>query len=630
VIEKYKSILTQLTGIVLFMSLFNYQAQAQQIDGPQSIISSFQNDLAYAVEQNNDTILVYHKYVRKLINRGNFISADSILSKINTRIQLLKNTPLKTAIIKDRAYMYKVQKRYEKALQDYLWLKEYHEASNNIVELAEVNCLLAEYYRALRQFSLFGKHLELAKDLFKDSEPSNELLAYWYSRKVAWCTEVTGNTDSLLYYADKGLGLLSQSNEVLTKSLILNELGFNALNRKLEGDITLGYFNEAKDLLFEQERYRDYVEIVNNIVIYHFRAGNNELAIKNAQDILQIQENNKWFGPLQTTYDYLANLYSRLGQRQKSLEFHEKSLLSAINNINAIHEIELNDLAIGYEKDLTEKELQLQAQRTLTAEEEAVSNKRAYIIALIAASVLLLFSLATFLINVRFRKKNDLLNAQRLQIQKANSELESSLNHQTTLYKELNHRVKNNLSVLTGLIYLQEVGENSDDFKNTLVTLRGRVKSMALAHESLYNSEGVNKFSFQEYLKELFNELSNALSDPSKIQVQIDCEGFELGFEQSVPLAMVLNEFFTNSLKHGFKDSKSGIITVKGYHSENESVLIYADNGRGIIDQPKDKKTLGLKLISLLLEQLDATIEQKNEGSGVWFVIRIPDPTQNV
>ena len=72
-IEKYKSILTQLTGIVLFMSLFNYQAQAQQIDGPQSIISSFQNDLAYAVEQNNDTILVYHKYVRKLINRGTLL-----------------------------------------------------------------------------------------------------------------------------------------------------------------------------------------------------------------------------------------------------------------------------------------------------------------------------------------------------------------------------------------------------------------------------------------------------------------------------------------------------------------------------------------------------------------------------
>ena len=171
---------------------------------------------------------------------------------------------------------------------------------------------------------------------------------------------------------------------------------------------------------------------------------------------------------------------------------------------------------------------------------------------------------------------------------------------------------------------MQEIGEERDDFKQTLETLRSRIKSIALAHESLYNLESQSKIDFQIYLEGLFNELQNAMVSAQKIETTIQCQSFELGMQQAIPMAMIINELFTNSIKHGFKDASTGKITVKGYFENGISIIEYIDNGCGIPKTVSEKPNLGLKLVSLLLEQLDTVLEDISPETGVHFKIQIP------
>lgn len=624
-----KHIVSKLLIFLLLYVCVKEVTIAQTVLGPQTILKSFSLELAQAKQEDRDTLVVYAKYMDQLVDRGNFIQVDSILSPISRELSLLEINSTLSQIYISRAYMYKVQRRYPKALEDYLLLIAHFENTNEFPNLAKTYCLLAEYYRAIGNYDLCKKHLNDAQRLFDGLDPDPELLAYWFSRKAAWANESLGNRDSVLYYAKEGLRILEPTDNVHTRALMLNEIGFSIMNIGLSQDSVLSYFDQSKDLLFENQRYRDYVEVVNNMGMYHYRFGDWQKAIQLLESILKIQEENKWFGSLEVTYDYLTGLYRDTGLTEQFHDAREKALLTTISNIQTINDIRVNDIAWDYETDLAQKELEVQEQRTETAESEAESNKRAFIIAAIIALFLLVVSILIYQVNIRFRRKNTLLNEQQIKIQRTNIDLEKSLDQQRILFKELNHRVKNNLSILTGLIYLQEVGESDDNFKKTLGTLRTRIKSMALAHESLYNSEEAERIEFQGYLRELFLELRAALSDANKIETRIECQGFQLGLQQAVPLAMIINELFTNSVKHGFKGISNGLITVKAYHERDYSIVEYTDNGIGFSLEQKEKRTLGLRLVNLLLEQLNATFDDKSKDSGVHFVLKIPTGETN-
>ncbi|PIQ49382.1 MAG: hypothetical protein COW03_05420 [Cytophagales bacterium CG12_big_fil_rev_8_21_14_0_65_40_12] len=598
---------------------------AQDIPNPGELVQEFKEKLSLQKKLNTDTLQIYAFYLKKLVERGNYQHADTIFNQLDLKHEPINGSSELVEIYKQRAYMYKVQQRLTKSLEDYLFLKNYFEASNDQTQLAELYCLLAEYYRSILEFDLCIKHLELASDLFKINPPRPEILAFWYSRKAAWANEFYHNNDSVLVYANEGLRIVEQTNDAYTKALLLNEIGFISKGNGGSQEVILDYYTRSKDLLLENERYRDYVEVVNNMASYHYQYASITEAKRLLESIVIRSEENQWYRPLMTTYDLLAGIYRDLGEVNKSIDAREKSLIRQLNDCELINRIRVSDLAFNYEKDLARKELEVQSQKTQIAQAEASSNKTAFIISLCLALILLLIAIVSFQINLRFKRKNQLLNLQSQQIKKSNSDLERSLGEQKTLFKELNHRVKNNLSILTGLIYLQEVAEGNDNLKNTLGTLRNRIKSMALAHESLYNAEQAEKIDFQNYLNALFLELKNALSHGNKIQVQIACEGFELDLKQAVPVAMIINELFTNSIKHGYKESNDGVITVKAYHGEIFSTIKYTDDGIGFGMKDAKNRTLGLRLVSLLLEQLDAKLIDNSGEKGVSFVIEIPN-----
>lgn len=607
--------------LILIVLFSGFKMSAQEFISPSQVLEEFRNELQNS-EQNQDTVHVYLHFIERLIKRGNYSKADSILQRSEQGFISLGDSTLLADLYEHRAFMYKVQRRFSKSLEDYLWLKSYHENKNDQDALARIYSLLAEYYRALNEYDLMYKHLMLAKGVLQE-HPNKSTLAYWNGRMASWFTEYNGNVDSVDFYAEKSLELAVETGDLYTQALALNELGFIALNLKRNDSLYLGNLSKSMKIMQQLERYRDYVDVTNNYARAITRT-DRKLALQLLETILILEEENNWYSPMVTSLSLIRDQYQYLGMDKEFDESLHKIYEARIEEIVSANEIEVNDLALTYINQLTEQELQIQEQKTELAEAKADNNQRAFEVAAIAALFLSIITLMIYRFNRNIRKKNKQLSQQRDQIQQSNLQLETSLSQQTALYKELNHRVKNNLSLLTGLVYMQEVREDRNDFKQTLGTLRNRIKSIAIAHENLYNLESQSKIDFQVYLEGLFKELQNALIDAQKIKTTIECPHFELDIQEAIPMAMIINELFTNSVKHGLRNANSGQITVKGYFDNDMAVIEYSDNGCGIPKTASKRKHLGLKLVSLLLEQLDATLEDVLPEKGVHFKILIP------
>ena len=608
---------------IFSLSVIGNDSFSQDIETAEEIMDAFRYDLKQS-GANNDTLLVYEKYLNRLVNRGNYIHADSIFMQGKEGFEQIQDSSLLVNIYKARANMYKVQRRFEKSLQDYLWLTSYYEGKNSTQDLIEVYSLLAEYYRAIAKYDLSARHLNMAKSLFNTVEPTDRNLAYWYSRKAAWANEALNNHDSVTYYAKRGLSLASTTEDIYTRALLLNELGFNAMHISLPRDSVLSYLNESLTLLFQNERFRDYVDVVNNIGIYEYRFGDKQETIRLLESIIQLEKDNQWYSTLEVTYRYLTGAYRDLGNLAKAVEMSEWATDIVARNMTAEFNVKLNDLALNYEKGLAEKELQIQEQKTVTAQATAENNRKKFIISLITAIILLGLVVIAFRVSNQFKRKNEQLSQQQTKISEINQQLEKALSHQTTLYQELNHRVKNNLSILSGLIYLQQEEEHDDYTQKVLSVLRNRIKSLAFSHDNLYQNSGEEEVDFHQYLQEFLNELQVGLTGSKNITTLVRCEDLKLSLNQATPLAMVINELFTNSLKHGFKDQKSGTINICASLDGDTWSIKYEDNGYGFKQVDDKKGSLGLTLIELLMEQLDGTIENTESHKGVSFLMKIP------
>jgi two-component sensor histidine kinase len=193
------------------------------------------------------------------------------------------------------------------------------------------------------------------------------------------------------------------------------------------------------------------------------------------------------------------------------------------------------------------------------------------------------------------------------------------------LYKELNHRVKNNLTILSGLVYLQESSEKNDQQKDLYKTLRERIQSMALVHQNLYEFNEALKINFQEYLRQLIPNIAAAFSNGVKTTTEISCDNLIIEIDEAVPLAMIINEIITNSFKHAFQGVSVGKIQLWSETTAGKRVIHYKDNGPGMPDNYENLNTqsLGMRLVKLMILQLKATLKYEGGQNGTYFKIEL-------
>ncbi len=213
----------------------------------------------------------------------------------------------------------------------------------------------------------------------------------------------------------------------------------------------------------------------------------------------------------------------------------------------------------------------------------------------------------------------------------AENDLKKSLKEKEILLKEIHHRVKNNLQIISSLLDLQEDYVKEDtEAVNVLKESQNRVLSMAMLHEMLYQSKDLNHINFSDYTWNLVSNLLDSYVKPN-IQTVINVEEMFLNIETSIPLGLIISELVSNSLKYAFPHSDNGKISIDLHPQKNGYELIISDNGIGIpetINFKNNTLTLGLRLVNNLVDQLDGTIDL-NRTHGTKYTIKFQELKYN-
>jgi two-component sensor histidine kinase len=208
--------------------------------------------------------------------------------------------------------------------------------------------------------------------------------------------------------------------------------------------------------------------------------------------------------------------------------------------------------------------------------------------------------------------------------QEAQKIIAQSLKEKETLLAEIQHRVKNNLAIITGLLNLQTEKAPCEESKLLMIESRNRVMSIALVHERLYKKDNLSKIDLKQYLSELVQELVKSFPIQSKqIQIEEELQKIELEITKAVPIGLIVNEALTNSLKHAFNYSnQTPIIKIKMQIIYDRIQIGILDNGIGFQDVITRKdNALGLSLIESLCDQIDAQVIFKNESGACVSIV---------
>lgn len=205
--------------------------------------------------------------------------------------------------------------------------------------------------------------------------------------------------------------------------------------------------------------------------------------------------------------------------------------------------------------------------------------------------------------------------------------IKASLREKNVLLREIHHRVKNNMQVISSLLNLQSRHTGDEKALDLLRGIQNRVKSMTLIHERLYQSEDIAKVSFVEHVQTLTSHLFSSYGiDPGNVKLNINIKDVLLDINTAIPCSLIINEIVSNSLKHAFPDGRKGEIKVAMHPLNKKEIgLVVNDNGVGLPKGMDFRKTesLGLHLVRLLAEdQLHGDIKL-DRTKGTNFNIRL-------
>lgn len=214
----------------------------------------------------------------------------------------------------------------------------------------------------------------------------------------------------------------------------------------------------------------------------------------------------------------------------------------------------------------------------------------------------------------------DLLQNEIAERRKAEEKVRKSLIEKEVLLKEIHHRVKNNLAVVSSLLRLQSAKARDEHYREMFNDSVNRINTMASVHEKLYQSDDLTKILFSTYIKDMVNDIFASYGLSPRVKLITDIEQITLGIDASIPCGLIINELITNSMKYAFPEGREGEIRVCIHaHDKGYIQLAVSDNGVGMPEGLDFRNTdsLGLNLVKDLVGQLQGKIELSREnGTG--------------
>jgi len=223
--------------------------------------------------------------------------------------------------------------------------------------------------------------------------------------------------------------------------------------------------------------------------------------------------------------------------------------------------------------------------------------------------------------NIVFGVGNDITERK-----KAENEILRSLKEKELLLREIHHRVKNNLQIISTLLTLQSSQSKKNNVNDLYKESQNRIQSIALIHENLYHSEDLAHINFEAYTKGLITDLFDSYGvNASKIKLNLQIEEVTLGIETAIPCGLIINELVSNSLKHGFNNKETGLVSVVLHKlDKGKYALNVSDNGAPFSNNLDvlSNDSLGLEIIKNLVDQLDASLSFNKDNKEFEIIFK--------
>jgi len=441
-------------------------------------------------------------------------------------------------------------------------------------------------------------------------------------------------SDSATFYFLKALDLVEHKKYAPERTI-----HYEFLKGVTKGNLGLSYFNNnhsekaiplIKEDIYYSRKSKNYESLFLGhkvIAECYVKMGEFTLArshIDSAEKILQTYFPD---GILkQHLYFVQSKFFEGQGDFKKANDYLNKYFASRDSIAMIEKEQNLKNTEIAFKID--QKDQELNEKKKILKQKELEEARQKTFKAYSLAGIILLLVVIVFLILINYfsKKREKEMYAKNEQIKLQNSQIEQSLKEKEVLIKEIHHRVKNNLQIITSMLSLQISKEEGKESEDTLREAKQRISSIALTHQMLYQNPNISNIPVNEYIENLVRQIESSIPH-SNIELITDLKPNtrKVNIDNAVPLGLVINELLTNAFKHAFAGIKNGIIRVTLYENNDNCVIAVSDNGIGL---PKDfnltaSKSLGMDLIHILAEQLEAVLKIENKN-GSNFILEIP------
>lgn len=598
----------------------------------------------------NDTV----ESIREKINKNSSSKeARFLFDKIDVSREMFEKKFAKAALTLENSLHNHARNMYD-SLTCYNHLKDIYVKLSNLNKAIEANHMYdvlanrtndEKYLKNITSKSkicdMFGLHrqaiIEKRKEFNRDyrsKQNDTNFVAGFYNDMGVYYNRLKMPDSALPYFI--------KADELITKKLTYNNETNNKFFKSLiEGNMALAFTNKGD--------YTKAIPFLKNDIYYSMKvrdiesAFNSYVLISKCFTVLKdLKRAHLYMDTAQTISNVLnqprvklkllyaqAELLDKEGNATLSVtRFKEYlNLKDSISNNEKEMQLINQQVALDMQNkeiELNEKNQQLQNARIQEAKQKAF---RAYLMAGLVVLILLIVFL--FYTNNSSKKREYELSQKNEQIQIQNKQIETSLKEKELLLKEIHHRVKNNLQIISSVINLQSDKTKDVEMLDMLKELKLRISSIALTHQMLYQKGSVNTVLLNEYLKNLVTQITQSYENRLvKIQVDIEQKQQYINIDTAIPLGLLVNEIITNSFKHAFKENKEGIIHLSASTSGNTASVEIKDNGIGLPANYKEllsnTNSLGFELISILTQQINAKMEIENtSGAAFKFTFAI-------
>ncbi|WP_164914132.1 tetratricopeptide repeat-containing sensor histidine kinase [Aquimarina sediminis] len=526
-------------------------------------------------------------------------------------------------IAKGLRYEQGVAKSHQSIGLVYVKMGNYHQALDEYLKAANI-------YEASNERGLQIGALENVGSLYslKLKDDENALLYYNKALKLSEkIGDIEYRTGIMIAVAEvymrqknfeKAKKVIKESIEIAEKTNIpptimtgLSNLSAIAVEEnKLQE--ALVYAKKSLKLRLETgEVYENAIEYLRLADIYE-KLGDTIAAISHYDEALSTAIETKALPQLSKVYESLQGYYRRQKDYQKGYEYLLKYNIVKDSLFNEEKKKELKEVQAKFDIESKEREVQLLINENKIKALENKSHRITrilLIIGLFALSIILL----TLLYGYRNKQRTNGVLAEK------NKEISQTLKDREILLKEVHHRVKNNLQIVSSLLRLQYKFGDHKSSVEILQEIQNKIQAMAIIHERLYKSNDLSLINLGTYLDNLLNYFKTSYDlSQQNITISTDVDNINLDMDYLVPCGLIVNEIIANSIKYAFEEDASGHISIEASKNEDTCVLMVKDSGVGFPEnfEMENSQSLGMQLIQGLTRQIKGTVEiDSNPGA---------------